>query len=100
MLRISFNAVWADEKEDQNVENNEYDCQLNSLQIKIAGSQLSPPLQYDDLVTLANLILQFQQQFTMPAFQFQYILSGRTYGNGQGTSFGILPYFPVPQEKL
>lgn len=83
MLRISFNAVWEDEKEDQHIEHNEYDCQINSLQIKVAGTQLTPPLQYDDLVTLANVILQFQQQFTLPGFQFQYILSGRIYGNGQ-----------------
>ncbi len=83
MLRTSFNAVWEDEKSDHDVENNEYNCQLNGLHIKFAGNQPTPPLQYDDLVTLANLILQFQQQFTMPGFQFQYILSGKIYGNGQ-----------------
>lgn len=83
MLRTSFNALWDDMEEDRDIQNNQYDCQLNSVQLKVQGTQVETFLQYDDLVTLASAILQFQQRFTMPGFKFQYMIGGKIYGTGQ-----------------
>ncbi len=68
---------------NQNLENNQFVCQQNELELKLVGNQITPPLEYNDLVRLARLLLLFQQRYRMPGIDFYYHDGSRIRGQGK-----------------
>lgn len=50
--------------------NNQFVCQQNGLELKLAGNQIAPPLLYSGLVRLASWVLRFQQMYKIPGISF------------------------------
>jgi len=61
---------------------NEYACSENSFGLHILGNQITAPLEYSDLISLAKMLLMFQQKYTMPGLQFEYWFKGQMLGQG------------------
>ncbi len=68
---------------NQNLEHNQFVCRQNELELKLVGNQITPPLEYGDLVRLARLLLLFQQRYRMPGMDFYYHDGRRIRGQGK-----------------
>ena len=82
MLTTSFGATWQQNDKHTSLEDRFFLCQYRALELKIGRHETQPPnqdMQYSDLVILANIILKFQQQFTMPGLVFSYLVGGQVY---------------------
>lgn len=82
MLSAAFYAVKKEEYQHPKLENHEYTCEKNNFGFKIVGTQVTSPLEYEDLVVLAEAILQFQQKYTMPGIKFDFLYDGEIIGQG------------------
>ena len=79
MLAAAFEGVSAG---NQKLPHNEFVCQRNGLELKLVGYQITPPLEYSDLVRLARLVLNLQQRYKMPGIDFYYLDGRRIQGHG------------------
>lgn len=84
MLITAFNGVagQAGALASQKLEHNQFVCQRNGLEFRLVGNQITPPLEYSDLIRLASLVLRFQQKYTMPGVSFFYLDGRRIRGQG------------------
>lgn len=79
MLAAAFENASAG---NQKLPRNQFVCQQNGLELKLVGNQITPPLEYSDLVRLARLVLEFQQRYKMPGIEFYYLDGRRIQGWG------------------
>ena len=78
----AFNAVWGKEDQHPKLQNYRYDCSRETLQFSVESEQVSVPMEYPDLITIANMLVQFQQSYVMPGLKFEYYLKGNVIGTG------------------
>lgn len=84
MLSTSFNAIWNVVEQHPQLENNQFRCSENGLTMNVLSRK--PPLktmEYSDLVTLARMLLNFQQVYRLPGIAFEYLEDGRKTGTGE-----------------
>lgn len=79
MVTTAFDGVAAEKRK---LPNNEFVCQRNGLQLRLVGNQITPPLEYGDLVRFAKLVLSFQQKYLMPGIGLNYLDGRRIRGQG------------------
>ena len=82
MLNSAFNAVWRQDDQHPRLDDNDYDCQKGGLDLRIRGTQMSLPIEYPDLASIANMIFYFQQMFVTPGLTFEYWFKGTLIGTG------------------
>lgn len=83
MVGTSFDAVWDEADQHARLVDDRFWCSENGLTLQVLAQK--PPLkgmQYSDLVTLARLLLNFQQAYRLPAIGFQYLEAGQILGTG------------------
>ena len=83
MMTTAFNNVYENPNPHAKLLQNQYTCSANSFGLQITGNQImTPPLEYSDLISLARMLLLFQQTHTMPGLRFEYWLKGQMRGQG------------------
>lgn len=83
MLSTSFNAIWNVVEQHPQLEDNQFKCSENGLTLKVSSQK--PPLksmEYSDLVTLAIMLLNFQQVYRLPGIGFLFLEEGQMTGTG------------------
>ena len=83
ILTTSFDAIWKTADQHPNIDGDQFWCSENSLTIMVLSQK--PPLksmEYSDLVTLAVMLLNFQQTYTLPGIAFDYLEDGQKTGTG------------------
>lgn len=83
MLGTSFDAIWNVEQHSQ-LHNDQFRCSENGLTLMVLSKK--PPLkgmEYSDLVYLARMLLNFQQEYRVPGITFQYLEDGQITGTGE-----------------
>lgn len=84
MLSTSFDAIWNVAEQHPNLDDDQYLCSENGLIISVLSQK--PPLksmEYSDLVTLARMLLNFQQVYRLPGIAFDYLEDGQITGAGE-----------------
>ena len=84
MLSTAFNAIWNVAEQHPNLNDNQFRCSENGLTIMVLSQK--PPLksmEYSDLVTLARMLLNFQQVYKLPGIAFDYLEDGQITGAGE-----------------
>ena len=82
MTTKAFNAVWKQKDPHPAIDNNQYVCLKNNFELIIKSHQPTAPIEYPDLILVANMILYFQQTFIMPGINFDYYFKGSQIGQG------------------
>ena len=82
-LSTAFNSVWNEIDQHQPLQDDEYMCSHHALTL-ILRSNKKPlkGMEYSDLVTLARLLLSFQQVYMLPGISFDYLEDGVKTGSG------------------
>lgn len=83
MLSTSFDAIWNVAEQHSQLDDNQFRCSDNGLTLLVLSQK--PPLksmEYSDLVTLARLLLNFQQVYRLPGIAFEYFEDGQKTGTG------------------
>ena len=66
------------------LDDGQYRCSENGLTMTVLSQK--PPLksmEYSDLVTLARMLLNFQQVYKLPGIGFEYLEDGQRTGTGE-----------------
>lgn len=83
MLSTAFNAIWNEVEQHPQLDDDQFTCSENGLTLTVVSQK--PPLksmEYSDLVTLARMLLNFQQVYRLPGITFDYLEDGRKTGSG------------------
>lgn len=84
MLSTAFDAIWNVVEQHPQLHDNQFSCSENGLTVTVSSQK--PPLksmEYSDLVTLARLLLNFQQAYRLPGIAFEYLEDGQRTGTGK-----------------
>ncbi len=82
MMSTAFAEVRNSQDPHARLLHNDYSCSENSFGLKLTGNQITVPLEYWDLISLAKMLVMFQQKYTMPGLQFEYWFKGHMLGQG------------------
>lgn len=83
MLSTAFDSIWNEVEQHPQLVDNQFRCSENSLSVYVLAQK--PPLktmEYSDLVTLARMLLNFQQVYKLPGLAFDYLEDGQLRGSG------------------
>lgn len=83
MLSTAFNAIWNEVEQHPQLDDGQFTCSENGLTLTVVSQK--PPLksmEYSDLVTLARMLLNFQQVYRLPGITFDYLEDGQKTGSG------------------
>ena len=84
MLSTAFNAIWVEIEQHPQLVDDRFEYSENGLTVEIVSQK--PPLksmEYSDLVTLARMLLNFQQGHRLPGISFEYLADGQKAGTGE-----------------
>lgn len=100
MMGTAFDTIWNEVEQHTALDDDQFSCSENGLTLTVV-SQKSPlkTMQYSDLVTLARLILNFQQAYRLPGISFDYLEGGQITGSGElDWNYAVSPTQSLEQE--
>ena len=84
MVSTAFDAIWVESEQHPHLHDYQYICAENHLTLAVYSAK--PPLkvmEYSDLVTIARMLLNFQQEYRLPGITFDYLEDGQITGAGE-----------------
>ena len=84
MLSTAFDAIWNVAEQHPQLVNGQFRCSENGLSVSV-WSKKAPlkGMEYSDLVSLARMLLNFQQVYRLPGITFVYLADGQITGSGE-----------------
>ena len=84
MLSTGFNAIWKVQEQHPTLYDDRYECTENRVTIKVLSNKAPlNRMEYSDLITLARMLLNFQQVYRLPGIKFKYLEDGQITGVGE-----------------
>lgn len=84
MLSTAFDAIWNVAEQHPQLVDGRFRCSENGLSVSV-WSKKAPlkGMEYSDLVSLARMLLNFQQVYRLPGITFVYLADGQITGTGK-----------------